>query len=312
MSPAKGTVWRECLSYAVYYAPRGRSRLLMLGDAIAQRYLEPSDQLIGVIGEAGTGKSSVMRGMFPGLELTNDDQGVNVRPLPLIEMHREGRFRAQTFHLDVRFELAFSQLYEMADAVRGALKEGRRVVVEHFEVLYPALGINAQFLLGIGEEVIVVRPDLFGPFPEDVWRAIEGTAVYRKMAHSAEDLTGMVLERDFGRKPSAVHSDVPRGFVIEFEEKPEGLDLGVLEAKVKEIIARGVPISFADDDHIMVGDVRYPCTGPRIHLGNSSEIRNFRIVKDLARDEITGYYCLVGLVGEPKAKRFVDRHPKEA
>jgi hypothetical protein len=310
MRSRRGTFWHECLSYAVYYAPRGRPRLLMLGENIAQRYLEPTDQLIGVLGEAGTGKSSVMRGMFPGLELTNDDQGVNVRPLPLIQMHREGRFRAQTFHVDVRFELAFAQLYEIAEAVRAAIKEGRRVVVEHFEVLYPVLGINAQFLLGVGEEVIVVRPDLFGPFPEDVWRVIEGTAIYRKMAHSAEDITAMVLERDFGRKAPQYHSDVPRGFVIEFEEKPEGLDLDALEAKVKEIIARGVEISFADDDHIMVDGVRYPCTGSRIHMGNSAEIRNFRIVKELARDEITGYYCLVGLVGEHKAKRFVDRHPK--
>ncbi len=74
------SLWRECLSYAVYYAPRGRPRLLLLGEAIAQRYLEPTDHLIGVIGEPGTGKSSLIRGMFPGLELTNDDAGVNVRP----------------------------------------------------------------------------------------------------------------------------------------------------------------------------------------------------------------------------------------
>ncbi len=303
--------WRECLSFAVYYAPRGRPRLLMLGQNIAQRYLDPNDQLIGVMGEAGTGKSSLMRGMFPGLELTNDDRGVNVRPLPLVEMHRNGRFQAQTFHVDVRFEMAFTQLGEIAEAVRAAVKDGRRVVVEHFEMLYPMLGINAQFLLGVGEEIIVVRPDLFGPFPEDIWREIEGTAIYRKMAHSAEDITSLILERDLGYRHPQYHSDVPRGFVIEFEEKPEGLDLDALEQKVEALIARGVDISFADDDHITIDGTRYPCTGSRIHLTNSSEIRNFRIVKELARDEFTGFHCLVGLVGEPKPKRFVQRHAPE-
>ncbi|HOX06376.1 MAG TPA: alanine-tRNA synthetase second additional domain-containing protein [Planctomycetota bacterium] len=306
-----GGFWRECLSCAFYYAPRGRPRLLMLGHNIAQRYLDPGDQLIGVMGEAGTGKSSLMRGMFPGLELTNDDRGVNVRPLPLLQMHRDGRFQAQTFHVDVRFEMAFAQLGEIAEAVRAAVKDGRRVVVEHFELLHPVLGLNAQFLLGVGEEVIVARPDLFGPFPQDIWREIEGTAVYRRMAHTAEDLTSLVLERDFGHRAPQYHSDVPRGFVIEFEARPEGLDLDALEDKVRELIARGVDISFADDDHIMIGDVRYPCTGPRIHLANASELRNFRLVKDLIRDEFTGLYCLVGLVGEPKARRFVERHAPE-
>jgi hypothetical protein len=311
MARAGQNIWRECLSFAVYYAPRGRPRLLMLGQNIAQRYLDPNDLLIGVMGEAGTGKSSLISGLFPGLELTNDDRGVNVRPLPLVEMHRNGRFQAQTFHVDACFEMAFTQLGEIAEAVRAAVRDGRRVVVEHFETLYPVLGIDAQFLLGVGEEVIVVRPDLFGPFPEDIWREIEGTAVYRKMAHTAEDITSFILERDFGYRHPEHHSDVPRGFVIELEFKPEDLDLEVLERRVKEFIARGVDISFADDDHMMIGDARYPCTGPRIHLSNSSEIRNFRIVRELARDEFTGFYCLVGLVGEPKPKHFVQRHAPE-
>ena len=54
-----------------------------LGMQIAQQYLSPFDKLIGIIGEAGSGKSMLVKGMFPGLELTNDDEGVNVRPLPI-------------------------------------------------------------------------------------------------------------------------------------------------------------------------------------------------------------------------------------
>ena len=65
--------------YSTYFAPRGRSRIFNLGIQLAQLYLSPFDQIIGVIGEAGSGKSVLIKGMFPGLELTNDDDGVNVR-----------------------------------------------------------------------------------------------------------------------------------------------------------------------------------------------------------------------------------------
>ncbi|NLE75016.1 MAG: alanine-tRNA synthetase second additional domain-containing protein [Actinobacteria bacterium] len=304
----KRPAWRECLSYAVYYAPRGRPRLLLLGETIAQRYLEPTDHLIGVIGEPGTGKSSLIRGMFPGLELTNDDAGVNVRPLPLVQMYREGRFRAQTFHLDARFEMAFTQTFELVDAVRAALRDNRRVVVENFDAIYPALGINAQIMAGIGEEIIVVRPDLFGPFPEDLFQAVRGTAVFRRMAHTAEDITAMVLEQDFAYPHPQIHSDIPRGFVMEFDEAPPNLRLDELEAKVREIINAALPVCYTDEDHISVGADRFPCSGPRIHLSNTAEIEGFRIVPELIYDELNGTHCLVGFVGAPKAKHFLGRH----
>ena len=63
--------------YSVYFAPRGLTRMADLGMQIAQQYLSPFDKLIGIIGEAGSGKSMLVKGMFPGLELTNDDEGVN-------------------------------------------------------------------------------------------------------------------------------------------------------------------------------------------------------------------------------------------
>ena len=77
--------------YSIYFAPRGNIRMAELGMQIAQQYLRPTDKLIGVIGDAGSGKSMLVKGMFPGLELTNDDEGVNVRPLPLLEMLDEIR-----------------------------------------------------------------------------------------------------------------------------------------------------------------------------------------------------------------------------
>lgn len=150
---------------AAYYAPRGRKRLMNLGQIIAQRYLNAEALLIGVIGDAGAGKSLIIRGMFPGLVLTNDDDGVNVRPLPVLEDAQADYFRTHTYHLDIRFEMAFTPLWELADAVKKAISAGRRVVVEHFELLYPLLNVNAEVLIGIGEEVVVTIPTLFGPFP---------------------------------------------------------------------------------------------------------------------------------------------------
>lgn len=277
-------VWHECLRYAIYYAPRGRRRLVLLGESIAQRYLAPGDRLVGIMGERGTGKSSIVSGMFPGLELTNDDEGVNVRPCPLLRMHREGRFGAHTFHVDARFEAGFEQPHAIAEAVRAAVGAGRRVVVEHFDFLYPLVGINAELLVGVGEEIVVARPDAFGPWPEDVARAIEGTGVYRRMAHSAEDLTAMVLARELGLSPADDHSDVPRGFVIELQDvdgEPE-VDLEVLERRVRDIIATDLEVAPLEDA-IRVGEWVLPCTGPRIHVARTSEIRNFRLARELAR-----------------------------
>ena len=48
-----------------YFAPRGHNRMYALGMQIAQLYLNPHDRLIGIIGEAGSGKSALIRGMFP-------------------------------------------------------------------------------------------------------------------------------------------------------------------------------------------------------------------------------------------------------
>ena len=71
--------------YSEFLCPRGRDRIYDLGIQIAQLYLSPFDRIIGFIGEASSGKSALVKGMFPGLELTNDDDGVNIRPLPLLD-----------------------------------------------------------------------------------------------------------------------------------------------------------------------------------------------------------------------------------
>lgn len=288
------------LDRAVYYAPRGRKRLMFLGNLIAQRYLNPEDRLIGLVGDAGAGKSLLIRGMFPGLILTNDDDGINVRPAPLLADAQDNHFRTHTYHLDVRFEAAFTSYGEMAQAVRGALHHRRRVVIEHFEQLFPVLQINAEVLIGIGEEVIVYRPGVFGPDPRRVAEQVFASLKYRKAAHSAEDLTTLAFAQ-LGYGEPDTHSDVRRGFLLEFPHPPADLDLDAVERVVQEFIAGDVPISYVDDEHIRVGDVLHACSGPRLHVKSASEIGEFRLMREFYFDPITHLYLLAGLVGEAAA-----------
>jgi tRNA A37 threonylcarbamoyladenosine biosynthesis protein TsaE len=290
-----GPITQESLMYAVYFAPRGKVRLLQLGYQLGQRHLSPLDKLIGVIGDAGAGKSLLIRGMFPGLELTNDDSGINIRPLPLLSHAEEERFAYHMYHVDLRFELAFTPLYQLAEAVKAAIDKGCRVVVEHFELLYPALKMNAEILIGIGEEVIVTRPNIFGPLPSDIAKMVFKSVRYRRMAHTAEDLTGFILKNE-GNTSAYSHDDVKHGFVLEFTEKP-AFDLQLVERKVLRLIEEGVAINYCDEEHIKIGDFRITCTGPRIHLRNSAEVENFHLIHELKYDPFSKLYLLVGLVG---------------
>ena len=292
---------QQSLMYAVYFAPRGKQRLMNLGHQLAQRHLMPTDKLIGVIGEAGAGKSLLIRGMFPGLELANDDEGVTTRPLLLLKNMDKGFFNHHTYHLDVRFESAFSQMYELVDAVKKAIEHGKRVIIEHFDLIYPHLGINAEILIGIGEEVIVTRPNIFGPLPQDIAYIVFKSINYRKMAHTAEDLTCKLLEDEYGLPHSQMHGDIKHGYVLEFSQKPD-IDILDLEKKVNRYIDDQLDISFIDDCHIRIGDKeRYHCTGPRIHVRNTGEIKNFQLVKEYKFDPISKVWALVGLVGQKRA-----------
>lgn len=289
---------QEALMFSVYFAPRGKNRLLNLGNQLAQKHLSPMDKLVGVIGDAGAGKSLLIKGMFPGLELTNDDDGVNVRPLPLLKNVDRGFFSSHTYHMDVRFESAFTQMHVLVDAVKRAIEEDKRVIIEHFDLIYPYLGMNAEILIGIGEEVIVTRPNIFGPQPKDIAEIVFHSIKYRKMVHTAEDITCKILEEQYGFPHSQVHSDVKHGFVLEFDYKPK-FSISELEKKVLQIINDEVDISYMDDNHIRIGDdEQFHCTGPRLHVKNTSEIENFRFVDEFKYDPISRTNALVGLVGK--------------
>ncbi len=291
--------------YSVYFAPRGYVRMTSMGMQIAQRHLHVYDRLIGIIGDAGSGKSLLVSGMFPGLELTNDDGGVNVRPLPLLDVVEEGFYQPHTYHVDVRFEQAFTQLHVLADAVLHALSLGRRVVVEHFELLYPLLNVNAQLLIGIGDEIIVCRPTLFGPEPEDIAAIVHKSVKYHRMAHTAEDLVERALALQGIMEKEYEHDDVRHGFMLRFRQKP-ALDIEKLARDVEKEIAQDLPISFVDNEHIRVGESLHRCTGPRMHVSSTGKVENFRLLPQLHEDVLTDTCLLVGLVGEKRGQGIRD------
>ena len=280
-----------------YYAPRGAHRMQDLGQQLAQMYLNPNDKLIGIIGEAGSGKSALIRGMFPGLELTNDDNGVYVRPLPLLEQDKGfAFFSPHTYHLDIRFENGFTQMSVLAEAISEALDKGRRVVVEHFDLVYPLLGANANILIGIGEQVLISRPNIFGPEPDEIRDEVYKSLHYRLMAHPAEDLCEMQMN-DFDMARCG-HDDVRHGFAIYFPETKPDFDICEIEQKVNEIINQNLPVTYVDDTHISIGDHIHKCNGPRVHVHNTGQIENFHLMHHFLYDPFKRRYMLVGCVGE--------------
>ena len=280
-----------------YYAPRGHQRMYALGMQIAQMYLSPNDKLIGIIGEAGSGKSALIRGMFPGLELTNDDNGVYVRPLPILEQnHGFAFFSPHTYHLDIRFENGFTQMTELAEAISEALHNGKRVVVEHFDLVYPILGANANILIGVGEQVLIARPNLFGPEPEEIRQVVYESLRYRLMAHTAEDICEMCLN-DFDKNRCG-HDDVKHGFALYFPETKPEVDLQALEQQVLDIIKQDLPVTYVDEHHISVGGKIHVCNGPRIHVAHTSLIENFCLMHHYIYDRFKRRYVLAGCVGE--------------
>ncbi|ACL70289.1 hypothetical protein [Halothermothrix orenii] len=291
----------DSFAHSVFFAPRGKERLLQLGNRISQSYMHPNDKLIGLIGDAGAGKSLLIKGMFPGLTLTNDDEGINIRPLPVYNDYQEGKFTSHTYHVDIRFETAFTQPWQLAEAIEKAIEKDRRVVVEHYDLIESHLNINPEMLVGIGEEVIVTRPGVFGPFSKEIAKIVFNSIKYRRMAHTAEDLTAMAIEkRGYTRTP--YHSDVKSGFVLQFDEKPD-FSIKDVENEVKEYIDRDLRVRYRDDNHIKIGDKEYSCTGPRIHVRRTGEIEGFKLM-DFKYDPATGFYLMAGLVGDDEHSQF--------
>ncbi len=302
------TEWQTNHIISTYFAPRGHSRMYALGMQLAQLYLSPFDKLIGIIGEAGSGKSALIRGMFPGLELTNDDDGVYVRPLPLLEQDMErGFFTPHSYHVDIRFENGFTQMTDLVDAIAEALHRGKRVVVEHFDLIYPLLGHRADLLIGVGEEVVITRPTIFGPEPQEVYDIVYQSLPYRLMAHTAEDLCELCLSKEDLER--CEHDDVKHGFVIAFPNYPPDVDLVELEKTVHGLISQNLPITYVDETHVSIGSTVHKCTGPRIHVHSTGMVKDFHLLYHFVHEKLRNRYLLVGIVGQKHLDKV--RHMNE-
>ena len=287
---------QEYSIHSLYFAPRGKERLLFLGDQIGRRHLQYTDKLIGILGDAGSGKSSLIKGMFPGLELVNDDDRLDAKKIMRIRDMEEDFTNATTFHLDMRFQVAFTQMYEIVDFVNKALECNRRVIVEHFNMLFPVLQRPADLMVGIGKEIVVVRPTVFGPMPQEVYDLVHASLKYRKMAHTVEDITIQILKGEFHiDRDLFFSSDIQDGFLLRFTKEIE-LDFDRLSERIHKRLSENLHVHYLDENHIMIGDSTAHCTGPRLHLQNTSEVEGFSLVKGFIRDEKTDTYCLVGIL----------------
>ncbi len=281
-----------------YFAPRGHKRMFSLGMQLAQQYLSPFDKLIGIIGDAGAGKSALIRGMFPNVELTNDDNGLYIRPLPLLDVgENRGFFSPHSYHVDIRFETGFTQMSDLADAIMEAVKLGKRVIVEHYELVHPLLqGMHADLLIGVGQEIVIARPNIFGPDPMEVRDIVYKSLPYRLMSHTAEDLCELCLpEEEVAR---CEYDDVRHGFVMAFPDHPPKIDLRELEKKIYALIEQDLPVTYVDENHVRIGDIVHKCNGPRIHVSRTGMIKDLKILYEFFHDIRKNRYLLVGCIGE--------------
>ena len=116
------------------------------------------------------------------------------------------------------------------------------------------------------------------------------------MAHTAEDLCEMHMDHDM--VISCKHDDIHHGFILDFQDKPPHLDIFALERMVQEDIAADLPVTYADESHIAVGDRRHLCSGPRTHVSSTGKIKGFRLCPEIVFDEQQKRYLLIGFVGE--------------
>ena len=116
------------------------------------------------------------------------------------------------------------------------------------------------------------------------------------MAHTAEDLCEFCMGPELVKRCG--HDDVRHGFCMYFSDTAPDIDLVELERQVNEMIAKDLPITYVDDNHVSIGSDIHECSGPRIHVGHTGQIQGFRLMHHFIHDRFNRRYLMVGCVGE--------------
>ena len=116
------------------------------------------------------------------------------------------------------------------------------------------------------------------------------------MAHTAEDLCEFCMPAE--ELARCGHDDVKHGFVISFPDRAPAFDIQELESNVNAMIAENLPVTYLDTNHVSIGGQSHLCTGPRIHVTHTGQIRNFHLLHHFIYNRFTKEYLLVGCVGD--------------
>jgi hypothetical protein len=92
------------------------------------------------------------------------------------------------------------------------------------------------------------------------------------------------------------------------------LNFEALSKRIHQRLAENLDVHYLDENHIKIGDSVTPCSGPRLHLHNTSEVEGFSLVKGFVRDEKTDTWCLVGMLrpAEERADSLRNFHSSSA
>ena len=112
---------------------------------------------------------------------------------------------------------------------------------------------------------------------------------------TAESLTGGMMAAQIASVSGA--SAVLMGGIVAYDPRVKHEVLHV-EQKVLDIINQEMPVTYVDENHINVGGRIHKCSGPRIHVPNTGNIENFKLLPHLIHDPFKRRYLLVGCVGE--------------
>ncbi|MGB9811864.1 MAG: alanine-tRNA synthetase second additional domain-containing protein, partial [Dictyoglomus turgidum] len=66
-------------------------------------------------------------------------------------------------------------------------------------------------------------------------------------------------------------------------------------------------VSYLDRQHIKIGERIIPCTGPRLHVKNTRDIKEFYLYPDFIFDKEEEDYLLVGFVDKVEYDKIVNK-----